>query len=328
MLALHRAGLDQRVVMRAGAPGAAELRAAGLEPLELPFGRWADMTTVPALRREVARLRPDVVLTWMNRASELFPAGDYLRLGRLGGYYDLRYYRRCDHLLCNTPDIVEYVVARGWPRARAHYMPNFAVREERPALARARLETPEDAVVLLALGRLHEAKAFDVLLDAMAIERRPVLWLAGEGPRRAALEGRARGLGLAGRVRFLGWRSDRAALFGAADICVFPSRYEPFDTVTLEAWAYRRPLVAAASAGPAGIVRDGVDGLLVPVDDAPALAAAIKRLIDEPELAARLVAAGWRRYAAEFTEAACVERYVELFRRLLAARALERAGAR
>ncbi len=135
------------------------------------------------------------------------------------------------------------------------------------------------------------------------------------------LQALARELGVAARVRFLGWRDDRDALFAAADICVFPSRFEPYGNVTMEAWGQRRPLVAAASAGPVAYVRDGEDGLLAPVDDAPALAAAIGRVIDEPALAARLVEAGWRRYQDEFTEAASVARYLQLFLRLLAERA-------
>lgn len=327
VLALHRAGLDQRAIIRTNADRADLLRAGGVEPLELRFGRWTDLATVPALKREIARYRPDVVLTWMNRASAMFPAGDHLHIARLGGYYNLKYYRRCNHLFCITPGIVEHTVAHGWPRERTHYMPNYASIVEQPPASRRDLDTPDDAVVLLSLGRLHEAKAIDILLRAATIETRPYVWIAGDGPLRAELEGLASELGVTDRVRFLGWREDRSALLAAADICVFPSRYEPFGTVTLEAWGHRRPLVAAASTGPAEIVRDGSDALLVPIDDAAALAAAIARVIDEPDLGPRLVEAGWQRYQADFTEAACVERYLTMFRSLLAAHRTGRAAA-
>jgi glycosyltransferase involved in cell wall biosynthesis len=326
VLALHRAGLDQSVVIRENLARAVALRAGGAQPIELPFGRWSDFTTVPALKRVTAAYRPHVVLTWMNRASAMFPRGDFLRLARLGGFYKLKNYRRCDHLVCITPGLVEHVVAHGWPRDRAHYLPNFAAVGHAPPVARAALETPEDATVLLALGRLHDAKAFDVLLQALTMETRPYLWLAGDGPLRDELRQAAADLGIDGRVRFLGWREDRDALFAAADICVFPSRYEPHGTVTMEAWGHGRPLVAAAAEGPAAFVRDGADGLLVPTDDAPALAAAISRVMDEPGLAARLVEAGRVRHSAEFTEEACVANYLSLFRRLLEARAAELGG--
>jgi len=72
--------------------------------------------------------------------------------------------------------------------------------------------------------------------------------------------GADRDLGLESRVRFSGWRDDRAALLAAADICVFPSRYEPFGTVTVDAWAAKRPLIAAAAQGPKAYVTDGTDG--------------------------------------------------------------------
>jgi len=320
-LALHRAGLDQRAVIRHNPARAGALRAGGVEPLELPFGSWTDFTTVPALKREIAAYRPDIVVTWMNRASKMLPAGDFLRLGRLDGYYDLKYFRRCDHVICVTQDIVKHVVRAGWPPARAHLMLNFASIRDRPAVSRAALNTPEDAKVIVALGRLHEAKAFDTLFRVLAVERRPYLWLAGEGPLRRELESLAAALEITDRVRFLGWRDDREALFAAADICVFPSRYEPFGLVTVEAWANRLPLIAAASAGPAALIQDDQDGLLVPIDDVAAMAASLTRLLDEPGLHQRLVEAGWRRYQTEFTEAAAVARCLDLFRRLLAARA-------
>jgi len=320
-LALHRAGLDQLVVVRHNLARAMALRQRGVEPVELPFGRWFDFHTVPVLRRQARIYQPHVVITWMNRASGMFPRGDFLRLARLGGFYDIKYYRRCDHLIGITPGIVEHVVAQGWPRARAHYLPNFAAAGVATPVARVDLDTPADAPLLLALGRLHRAKAIDVLLQALTLETRAYLWMAGDGPLRAELEALARKLGVAERVRFLGWRNDRDALFGAADICVFPSRYEPHGTVTMEAWSHRTPLVAAASAGPAAYVRDGEDGLLAPIDDAPALAAAIRRVIDDPGLAARLVEGGWQRHQAEYTEQACVAGYLELFQRLLAERA-------
>jgi hypothetical protein len=175
VLALHRADLDQLVVIRRNLARSMALRQGGVEPVELPFGRWFDFHTVPVLRRQAKIYQPHVVMTWMNRASVAFPRGDFLRLARLGGFYDLKYYRRCDHLIGITPGIVEHVVARGWPRARAHYLPNFAAVGEAPPVARERLDTPADVPLLLALGRLHRAKAIDVLLQALTLETRPYL---------------------------------------------------------------------------------------------------------------------------------------------------------
>ena len=164
------------------------------------------------------------------------------------------------------------------PSERAHYVPTFPTIDDGPPVDRAALATPADATVLLALSRLHEKKGLDILLRALAELPGCVAWIAGDGPLEADLKALAAKLGVADRVRFLGWRSDRGALLRAADICVLPSRYEPFGTVMLEAWATGVPLVAAASQGPTALIADGGNGLLVPVDDAPALAAAIRRL--------------------------------------------------
>jgi glycosyltransferase involved in cell wall biosynthesis len=95
-------------------------------------------------------------------------------------------------------------------------------------------------------------------------------------------------------------------LLGAADICVLPSRYEPFGTVTIEAWAAKISLIAAASQGPGAYVENDVNGLLVPVDDVEALAIAMRRLIAESDLRAKILAGGTKSYEKGFTKSVYV----------------------
>ena len=316
--ALARAGLVQRLLVRPDAERTAALRADGIAPVELPFGGGFDFRTGRGFRREVERFDPDVVLTWMNRATDHSRARRrrYVHAARLGGYYELRYYRHCDHLIANTADIADYIRRGGWPGERVHVLPNFVHAERRPAVPREAFRTPSDAPLLLALGRLHPNKGFDVLLAAMAELPGAWLWLAGSGPLEAELKRQAARRGVADRVRFLGWRDDFPALAAAADLIVVPSRHEPVGNVVLEAWAQRKPLVAAAALGPAALIRTEESGLLVPVEDAGALAAAVRRVIDDSDLAARLVEGGWAAFQADFTEAKSVARYLELFERL------------
>ncbi len=314
--ALARAGVEQRLVIRREPGRAARLRAGNLVPAELRFGGRLDFATERALAREIERFAPEIVLTWMSRATRFCPRGRFVHAARLGGYYGIKYFRHCDHLIGNTKDIVEYLVAEGWPSARAHYLPNFVDDATPEPVARASLETPEDAPLLLALGRLHPNKAFDVLLDALAQVPGAWLWIAGDGPLRGDLGARAERLGLAGRVRFLGWRQDAGALLAAADALLCPSRHEPLGNVVVEGWASRRPVVAAASKGPAALVEHGGSGLLVPIDDAPALAAAITRVIGERDLCADLVAGGRAAFEAAYTEKAVVARYLDFFERV------------
>lgn len=246
-------------------------------------------------------------MAWMRRAGSYMTRGRAVNLGWFGGFYDLKYYRNCDHLAGMSADMRDHIVRSGWPAERAHILRAYA-----PEATGRRLDRPE-APLLLALGRLHEAKAFDVLIDAMANVPAAHLWIAGEGHLRVSLEQQIARLGLGDRVKLLGWRNDRQDLLATCDICVFPSRYEPFGIVSIEAWAARAPLIAARSAGPGALIEDGADGLLVPIDDRAALTAAMNRLIGDRGLQARLVEGGRRRYEAEFTEAAVVASYKALF---------------
>jgi glycosyltransferase involved in cell wall biosynthesis len=315
-IALERAGQEQLVVIRRDAERAATLRQGGVEPLELPFSGRLDLATRLGLRRAVARFRPQVVLTWMNRATMLCPRGDFVHVARLGGYYDLKYYRRCNHLIANTRDIAEYLAAAGWPRERVRYLPNFVAAAKVNPVPRANLATPIDAPLALALGRLHPNKGFDMLLAALVQAPAVYLWLAGEGELGQTLERQARSLGVAERVRFLGWRDDTAALLAAADFLVCPSRHEPLGNVVIEAWAAGVPVMATASEGPRALIADDETGLLVPVDDARAMAGALRRLAEDSALRARLAAAGRAAYDAEYSEARVVTLYRDFLERV------------
>lgn len=314
--ALHRAGLEQHVLIRDNPRRAQVLRDAGVAVTELPFGGLLDFQTHLGFRKAVRTFQPNVVLTWMNRASRFCPGGPFVRVGRLGGYYDLKYYRGADHLIGNTQDIVDWIVNQGWPEERVHYVPNFVAEKKAPPVSRKTFSTPETAPLILALGRLHTNKGFDVLIEALAQVPEAYVWLAGEGPLRAELETQAARRGVISRMRFLGWREDVASLFAAADLFVCPSRHEPLGNVVIEAWAQGVPVVAAASEGPSQLIEDGIDGMLVPLENAAAMATAINRLIEDRLLAAHVGAAGRQAYEEQFTEAAVVARYIEFFEKV------------
>ena len=310
------AGVEQRAVIRRNPERAALLRSAGVPVQEAAFAKWLDLRTRATLRREVSRFDPDVALAFMNRAADRMPDGRHLKLARLGGFYDIKYYRRCDHLVCITHGIRRHVIGQGWPEERAHYIGNFAETDDAPAADRAAFDTPADAPLVFTPCRLHAAKAIDVLLRAVARLDGVYLWVAGDGPDRAALSALAAELGVASRVRFLGWRVGTGAFFRAADVVAFPSRHEPFGTVSLEAWAYGKPLVTTDVDGPAELVRPDEDALMVPRDSVDYLAAGLRRVIEDRGLAARLVAAVTARHRAEFTREICVRNYLTLFDRL------------
>jgi glycosyltransferase involved in cell wall biosynthesis len=301
--ALAAAGDDVLAVIRRNPPRAARLREAGLHPVELAFSGKLDLLTGRRLGAALRRFAPRVVVAWMSRAAGFTPRGDWVLAGRLGGYYDLRHFRRCDHLVANTRSLMGWITNQGWPVERAHYLPNFSpdLGGATP-LARASLGVPPDAKLLLALGRLHRNKAFDVLIRALPGLPGAHAVIAGEGPERGALLDLARREGVGDRLHLPGWRTDTAALLATADLLVCPSRQEPLGNVVIEAWSAHRPVVAAASDGPRELISPERDGLLVPIEDAAALANAIRGVLDDPARAAALAAAGRSRYECNFAE--------------------------
>jgi glycosyltransferase involved in cell wall biosynthesis len=316
VIALDRSGIEQTVAVRKNPKRSAMLTASGLSVSQMRFGGKLDLLTLNHLKKLAKSFQPDVTLAWMSRASSMAPKKPGVLVGRLGGYYKLKYYKRCQHLIGNTQDIVDYLVKEGWPAERAHYLPNFV--SVGGSLPEGRLinDTPDDVPILLSLGRLHKNKGFDVLLAALAEVPHAVLWLAGAGPEAEALKGQARALGVADRVRWLGWRDDVAALYRAADVFVCPSRHEPLGNVVIEAWAHNTPVVAAASNGPASLLTDGVNGRLVPKEDARALAMALNETLADQEASSAMAAAGHAAYAEAFSEAVVVQQYRDFFEQI------------
>jgi len=159
-----------------------------------------------------------------------------------------------------------------------------------------------------------------VLLRALAQVPDATLWLAGSGPEEAALKNLCRTLGLEARVRFLGWRDDVTALMRSVDLFICPSRHEGLGSIVMESWAHGCPIVATRSQGPGEVIDDGVTGLLTPVDDVDALAAAVNRVLGDDGLRSQLAAAGLRHYDEHYSEAVIVEAYRRLFLQLHADR--------
>lgn len=315
--ALHRAGVSEGCAIRRHAARTTALSQAGVVSQTFGFGGPLDFLTRPGIAAWGRRVDAKVIVAWMNRAGRHTPEGPWKRIGRLGGYYSLKYYRGFDHLVGNTRDIVDWVIGQGWPAGQVSYIPNFAGgTDEAAPVSRASLNTPEGVPLLLGMGRLHDAKAHDVSLKALMQIPEAYLWIAGAGGLEDKLKAMAIALGVADRVRFLGWRQDAAALYRAADVCVFPSRFEPLGNVVIQAWANGLPVVAADSQGPGALIRDGADGFLIPIDDADALADRVRAVLADSALRDRLVQNGHARVEAEFSEAAVVDEWRSLFSRM------------
>jgi glycosyltransferase involved in cell wall biosynthesis len=193
-----------------------------------------------------------------------------------------------------------------------------------PAPEPAPRDPAAGAPVVLYAGRLRTRKAVAVLIAAFARLRAEhpaaLLILAGDGEQRPALEAQARRLGIAAAVRFLGAqpRDAMAARYAAADLFCLPSLYEGFPLAILEAMAAGLPVVATAVAGVPEAVDHGVTGLLVPPEDATALARALGELAADPARARRMGEAGRRRVETDFAIPRIAAAYLDLWSGLLA----------
>ena len=314
--ALARAGQVQEAVIRTHAPREQVLREAGVRTTAIPFRGRHDFISPWLFKKAARRYEPDIVLTWMNRATRAAPTGPWTLAARLGGYYDLKNYRRCDHLIGNTEDIRRYLIEKGWPKERAWYLPNFVDAHAMPPVDRATLDTPDEAPLLLCLGRLHRNKGFDVALATLAQLPGAYLWIAGIGPEENALKQRAADLGVSERVRFLGWRADVPALFATSDIFLCSSRHEPLGNMVIEAWAHGVPVVAAASQGPKQLIEDGSTGLLATNEDADHLAKQVARVIEDKALGIDLAGKGREVFQSTYDEATVVAAYQDFFDRV------------
>jgi glycosyltransferase involved in cell wall biosynthesis len=168
---------------------------------------------------------------------------------------------------------------------------------------------------LVPLKRIEAVIEASAQLSAMGIEIQTEI--CGEGPTEPMLRDLVERLGLVERVRFLGWRTDTAALLASWHLLVMPSMFEGFPIAVLEAMAAGRAVVASNVGGVPELVDDGVSGILIPAGDAAALAHAIRELaLDRPRLLG-MGYEGWKRVNAHYSIDRMALQTIALYNRLL-----------
>lgn len=230
-------------------------------------------------------------------------------------------------LVAITPRQREGLVALGFPQGKIVMIPlgldlsafrSLPEREE----ARGRLGLLVDAPLVALVGRLVPIKDVGTFIRAVALAAREIpalrALIVGDGEERPRLEALAAELGVSERCEFLGWRADVETVYAAMDVLAVSSRNEGSPASVIEAMASGRVVVGTAVGGVPDLIRDGVDGVLVPPGDPRALAAALVRLVRDAGLRARLGAAA-RAAALERYHAARLVRDIErLYEELLA----------
>jgi glycosyltransferase involved in cell wall biosynthesis len=235
-------------------------------------------------------------------------------------------YRRADHLVCIGRGLEREALRAGMPARRVHYLPpgvdlsrfRRASAGERARL-RAALDWPEDARVVLFVGRLSVEKGAMDLLHAWRIADRRDATLVLVGPDMpghpwdVGAPGRALVAqhGLADRVRFAGPALDTAPIYRAADVFVQPSHFEAFGSSAVEAMASGLPIVSSGVGGLGDFLADGENAILHDVKSPPSLASAIARVLDDEALRTRLGANAFAT-AQRFEITALLDRFAAL----------------
>jgi len=230
-----------------------------------------------------------------------------------------------DRLVYVAQRVRDESVASGLsPAERSIVIPNGINLEEfqqgvdRDSLRRS-FNLPQGARVITFIGRLDEQKGLDLLLEATAGVEGVEVWLVGDGPVRAELQRLATKLGIDDRVKFWGYQVQIERYLYASDIFVLPSRYEGMPIVLLEALAAGIPCVVSRVGDNDLVVEDGKHGLVVPPNDATALAKALNLLLLSPEMYRQMSEAAVRR-SEDFGDDRMARRYSEVYRALLSKR--------
>jgi glycosyltransferase involved in cell wall biosynthesis len=335
---LRDRGHDVAVSCRAEGPVRDALTALGIRTTGVRPGGDADPWNALRFAAWLRRERPDaVLLTSWNRAFigawAAHVAGMRRIVFRIGGVQPIGHgvrgsleriaLRRWYHaVIANSRVVAESITAAVPERAAdVHVVVNgMEVAAPEPAPVRRELRIADDAVLVAAVGSPERRKGFDLLIEAVAMLDRgvhAVLVGAGREEDQRRLEELVRARDVADRVHFLGRRADAPAVTAACDVFALPSRAEGFSVAMLEGMVARRPVVAADVGGAweALAARDGrpAAGWIVPVEDASALAAALRGVVEgvragAPEVGARADAAAWRA-ANWFTTQAMIDGY-------------------
>ena len=290
--AAKRGGRCVGVVRKGGKMAARE--AARTPPLAVmpAFTDW-DPLTVGAARAVVRSARPAIILSHGQRPARLFAKAASSDVVQAVCVHKPSFdVTTGTHYLCVGQHLANLALERGAPADHVHVVQNAVKPPKVTAKPFAREDGP---VKIVAAGRLHSKKGFDVLIRAVGRLRS---WdfdvtceIAGEGDERAELEALIKELDLDPCVKLTGWTDDVAGFLATGDLFAFPSHQEGFPLTLLEAMAVGLPVVATEIDGPGEILKEGVNGRLVPDDDPDRLGEALGELISDRDTARRLGAA-------------------------------------
>lgn len=243
--------------------------------------------------------------------------------GRSARYQQRLVARRVDRFVAVSDHVARSLAALGWPADKLTVIPN-AIDVGRFAFGDERVARSHAAPIVLTVARLDNQKGHEYLIEAADALPEVRVLIAGDGPERARLEELARRSPASSRIEFLGARRDIPELLAGCDVFVLPSLFEGLPLAVLEAMAAGRPVVASDIGGIDEIVIPEMTGLLVPPRDAGALAAAVRRLLDDPGLGHRLGEQAHELVRSRYQQSRMARDVLDLYRAVTAPRGAPR----
>jgi glycosyltransferase involved in cell wall biosynthesis len=325
-----------------GGPWYEKLAKAGVSVEIIGKSLKLDLRAYWKLKRHIQQLRPDLVHTWLfaancyGRQAALAAGVKHILAGercvdRWKVWYELAIDRRLaqktERIVTNSSGVREFYVQNGIPADKFVVIPNGIEPYETPPGGKSReaicaeLGVPPNAKLIAAIGRLWPQKRVKDLIwaaELLRVARDDVhVLIIGDGPQRWRLERYCDQVGNRSMCHFLGERGDIPRLLPHLYAVCLASAYEGQSNALMEAMAAGLPVVASDIPGNRDLVAPGETGFLAPVGDKGGIARKLQTLLNQPELAARLGAAGRQRMLTEFRVDQMIARHAELYRQLL-----------
>lgn len=198
-----------------------------------------------------------------------------------------------DKVITVNDEQKRWLIERGYPSEKVKVIDNVLPMDELPEWRERSFSSP---ITIGTLRLLEPAKGVDTLIDATRLLARKntkfQVLIGGDGSQRQLLEERTRKYHLDKKIKFIGWVDKPAGFYNCLDLYVMPSRFETWGLGIAEAQAHSLPVIATDCLGPARLIQNGDNGLLVPPNDPRAIADAINRLMSSPQLAKKLAKSG------------------------------------
>ncbi len=316
----------QLVLIRPNPQQVTALQAVGVQVETARFGERLDWRTRRHFGRLVETFTPDLVLTWHEQATRYTPRGYFMHAAWAASAVDVSPFVRCHHVLTTDHLTADRLRAAGLDDSRVHRMPPLLMPLTVAPLDRAQYDTPPDVPLLACVGSLVPEQGQDLLLPALKELPGVYLWLLGRGPRHQALHHQAHHLGVADRVRFLDRGQSVDAVLASADVLVVPARAEGRLEPVVRGWAAGLPVISTATRGATLAITEGIDGVLCPPDDGPALVETLVHSMRDEALMERIMGAGETTYAEKHAPVMAQRAYITLLSALAAGQAPEPVG--